>query len=265
MVVSTTTNRVETDGDGTSTVFSYPIYFLDPDDLEVLLVDASGNETTQTITTHYSVAFTDANDKEQGGSVTMVTPPATGEKLIIFRDPQPLQNTDYQDNDPFQAATTEQALDLLMMLIIRLFELIGQSFRVTDGTGAVPEITPDPDTVLVIDQDGNPGSLSTQAPRFNNVDDDYTLVSADMTNTVVVMDAATAKTITVPLNSVVGSGPNTAIIFSNVGAGQLTIQFTGAATINSNAAGSIVIDQFAGAAIFCPQQNDEWFANGNYT
>ena len=92
MTISSTVNRTSTAGDGIVTAFSFPYLFFADDDLKVILVvDSTGVETTQTITTHYTVA---GAGEAAGGTVTMVTPPASGETLVIIREEQLTQGLD---------------------------------------------------------------------------------------------------------------------------------------------------------------------------
>ena len=110
MTISKTGARRQHAGDGGTTAFSFPYRFFDDSDLDVYLLDASGTQTLLTLTTHYSVSN---NGDETGGTVTMVTPPASGETLTILRDIPPTQRTDYQSNDAFPPETHEAALDRL--------------------------------------------------------------------------------------------------------------------------------------------------------
>lgn len=137
MTVNSTINRIEYAGDGASAVFAVGFYFLTQADLKVYLRDANDNETLLTSTTHYTVA--DAGNPA-GGSVTMLTAPAVGEKLVIVRDPALTQLTDYQANDAFPAETHERALDKLTMLAQRISERIDRSVvleeTATSGQGS---------------------------------------------------------------------------------------------------------------------------------
>ncbi len=114
MALSTTTNRVAFSGNDVTTAFSFPYYFLAQGDLVVVLrVNATAVETTKTITTHYTVAGAGV---AAGGTVTMLTAPATGETLIIYRDPAATQGLDLVENDALPAEATEQAHDRAMMV-----------------------------------------------------------------------------------------------------------------------------------------------------
>lgn len=134
MTVSTTNNRVSYAGNGSTTAFSFPNKFLANGDLVVVLrVNSTGVETTKTITTHYTVTGAGAAN---GGTVTMVTAPASGETLIIYRDPTKTQTTDLVENDGLPAETVEATLDKLTMIAQRQQDLVERSVRLTDGFSA---------------------------------------------------------------------------------------------------------------------------------
>ena len=83
MTISTIEWRIAYNGNDVTTVFAFPYRFLSNNHLFVIEVDAEGTETVKEITTHFTV--TGAGD-DAGGSVTMLTAPATGVTLVIYRD-----------------------------------------------------------------------------------------------------------------------------------------------------------------------------------
>lgn len=130
MTIASTETRKEYAGNGATTLFPYPYKFFADADLVVILVnDATGAGVTQVLTTNYSVA---GAGLEAGGSVTMVTPPASGETLVIYFDAAVLQSTDYVANDPFPAETHEKALDKLTRLIQRTRDIVDRSIKLAD-------------------------------------------------------------------------------------------------------------------------------------
>lgn len=137
MTVSSTLNRAEYDGNGVTATFPFPVYFLATGDLKVYIRDAFGVEALMAAGADYTVAG--AGDPA-GGSVTFTTPPASGERVVILRDPPLTQEIDYQANDAFPAETHERALDKLTMQVQRLSERIDRSVSLeetaTDGEGA---------------------------------------------------------------------------------------------------------------------------------
>lgn len=147
MSITSETNRIQYSGDDGTTLFTVSFYFLADADLEVVLtVDSTSVDTIQTITTEYTVSG--AGDLS-GGSITMITAPATGETLTIRRKVAVTQSVDYVENDPFPADTHEQALDRLTMIAQEQAEEIGRTLKsptssaITDGDLTAAEIVAD--------------------------------------------------------------------------------------------------------------------------
>ena len=114
MTISTTESRISYNGNGVTTVFSFPYRFLANGDIVVVSVSAAGVETTKTLATDYTL--TGAGD-DAGGSVTMLVAPASGTRLVIYRDTEVVQETDYITGDAFPAESHERALDRLTMIL----------------------------------------------------------------------------------------------------------------------------------------------------
>ena len=128
MTVSSTTARVSYSGNGSTTAFSVPFYFLDQAHLKVVLRSSTGSETVQVLSTNYTVS---GAGNPAGGTVTMGIAPASGQTLVILRNAPLTQLVDYQPNDPFPAETHERALDQLTMESQQLNEAIGRSIKLS--------------------------------------------------------------------------------------------------------------------------------------
>lgn len=100
-------------GNGSTVTFSYAFRVDDQDDLVVTLRAADGIETVQTITTHYTVAGV---GEASGGTITMVTAPATGEQLVITRTVGLTQEVDLQNRGSVDPETLERAYDKLTQI-----------------------------------------------------------------------------------------------------------------------------------------------------
>lgn len=130
MTISTTDSRISYNGNGVTTAFSFPYRFLANGDLVVVSVSSTGVETTKTLTTDYTL--TGAGD-DAGGTVTMIAAPASGTRLIIYRDTDIVQETDYISGDPFPAETHERALDRLTMIAQEIGSDADRSIKVPVG------------------------------------------------------------------------------------------------------------------------------------
>lgn len=161
MTVSSSTNRVSYSGDGSTTVFAYTFKVFDQDDLTVILRAADGTETVQTITTNYSVSGV---GNANGGNVTMVTAPATGQTLVILREQPLTQGLDLVPNDPFLANSIEESLDKLTFMIQQHEEEFDRTLQASRGDEVndftLPSKTTRANKYLAFDTDGNPTATS---------------------------------------------------------------------------------------------------------
>ena len=115
MTVSSTTKRNSYSGNGSTTVFAYSFKIFDDDDITVILrTDSTGSEAVQTKTTHYSVSGVGS---ASGGNITFGSAPASGITVVLLRETAQTQATDYTPNDPFPAASHEDALDKITLMV----------------------------------------------------------------------------------------------------------------------------------------------------
>jgi hypothetical protein len=109
MTVTSTTSRKQYSGNGSTTDFPTTFRFTANNHLTVILTDASGVDTTQIEGTGYTLTGAGV---ESGGTVTMITPPASGETLTIKRDPPRTQESSLPLGGPFPSSTVEAMIDL---------------------------------------------------------------------------------------------------------------------------------------------------------
>ena len=140
MTVSSTTTKNSYSGDSSTTVFAYTFKIFDEDDIAVIVrTDATGVETVKTKTTDYSVS--NVGDPN-GGNVTFVTAPASGETVVLLRSTAQTQTTDYTPNDPFPAAAHEDALDRVTFIAQEIQEELDRAIKVSKtNTITSPEFT----------------------------------------------------------------------------------------------------------------------------
>jgi len=159
MTISTTTIKNSFSGDGSTVAFTYTFPINTTSEILVIERSATGTETIRaegTGSTNYGIA----NNGAAGGIVTMVTAPVSGVTLILRRNTDLTQETDYVANDPFPAETHEDALDKLQMQTQELQEQADRSFKVSRTTSiTTSEFTEDAATraskALGFDSDGN--------------------------------------------------------------------------------------------------------------
>ena len=164
MTVSSTTNKATYSGNGTTTAFTVPFYFLAAADLQVILRTGT-TETVQTLTTNYTVTGAGVTS---GGTVTMLVAPAAGTTLTILRNIEATQETDLVPNDRLPAETLEVALDKATMLIQQLDEEAGRSLKFPASDAAmsaqIPAATARASKFLTFDANGLPtATIGTDA------------------------------------------------------------------------------------------------------
>ena len=142
MTVTTTTARNVKVGNGVTTSFPFDFqYEVNTELVVTLVVDATGVETLQTLTTDY----TTTGGAGATGSIEMIVAPATGETLVIERILPFTQAVDYQRNDPFPAEVNETALDKLTFLVQQALDASDRSLKLKKTTTLTDVTMPDPE------------------------------------------------------------------------------------------------------------------------
>lgn len=147
MTVQTQVSKVTANGNGVATSFSFsPIVIFKSGDIQVTKRSSTGVETLLvegTGAANYTVVVAAYPGT---GSVTYpstgATRLATGETITIKRVLTYEQNTDLENQGPYNAETQETALDRLTMYLIQVQETLDRSlkFPVSDPASALGEI-----------------------------------------------------------------------------------------------------------------------------
>jgi hypothetical protein len=129
LTVQSTTSRADYTGNGSTTAFTVPFYFLDNTHVQVFsTVIATGVTTTLVLGTDYTLTGAGVST---GGTVTTTVAPTTSQKLSVLRNVPLSQLIHYVPNDPFPAATHEQALDQLTMEVQQVNETLARSIKLS--------------------------------------------------------------------------------------------------------------------------------------
>tara|TARA_R100000329_G_scaffold61193_1_gene54673 strand:- start:792 stop:2168 length:1377 start_codon:yes stop_codon:yes gene_type:complete len=128
MTVSSTTVKQSYSGNGSTSAFTYNFKINTINELTVIIRSSTGTETVKTISTHYNVS-----DTGSGGTVTFTSGniPASGETVVLLRNTNLTQTTDYVENDPFPAESHESALDKLTLQIQEVQEEVDRSIKLS--------------------------------------------------------------------------------------------------------------------------------------
>jgi len=133
MTVSSTTNKISYSTGGGVTAFAYTFPILQTSDLTVILKNNTTlGESTLSITTHYAVSW---DSVTRIGNVTTVATYGAGYTLIIKREVDLKQETDYTEGGAFPASSHEDALDKLTMIVQQLQEEVERCIIFSAGSG----------------------------------------------------------------------------------------------------------------------------------
>lgn len=140
MTVSASTSRADYNGNGITATFTVPFYFLDNAHIVVYkTVVATGVVTTLVLDSDYSVSGAGV---VSGGSITCSAAPPSGIRISILRDVPLDQQTNYVEGDPFPAASHEQALDKLTMIVQQQAESNSRAITLAPSTSGVSTALP---------------------------------------------------------------------------------------------------------------------------
>lgn len=185
MGLSSLVNRLSFSGNGSTTAFSFPYYFIAKADIKVILVSSAGVESVLDLDDEYAITATAVNGVyPSGGTITLDTAPASGETLLIYRDPALTQGLDLVENDALPVEEVEKAIDKTVMLSQRLDERVDRCLRIEESDSAsvvltLPRASSRASKFLAFDADGRPiasdggisGSVTVSSFGASLVDD----------------------------------------------------------------------------------------------
>lgn len=124
-------------GNDAATAFPFAFKVFGASDLQVVLTDSDGAESTLTLTTDYTVTLNSNQDSNPGGTVTLPAVLATGYKLTVTSSIIPLQATDLTNQGGFYPKVITNALDKLTILIQQLLNGLGRSIKLPISDSAM--------------------------------------------------------------------------------------------------------------------------------
>ena len=121
-------------------------------DLDVLIASAAGVETVLTQNTDYTVTPAGSTLPYTAGTITLigtyaVTPPATGNTLVVYRDVTYTQEIDLASGGAMPAATLEEGYDRAVMQLQQLYDLLGRTVTLPISSTLTGLALPAPDAL----------------------------------------------------------------------------------------------------------------------
>ena len=111
---------------------------------------ASGVETVLTLTTHYTVSLNSNQDTSPGGTVTMLTAPASGQSITITSNVQNLQPTVLANLGGFYPDVINDSLDRATIQIQQLDERLDRALVIPVSSTGISTQLPAPSATTVI-------------------------------------------------------------------------------------------------------------------
>lgn len=149
-------------GDGSTTAFAFSFKCFSQSDLAVYVESSAGAQTLQTLTTHYTVSLNTDQDASPGGTVTMVTAPASGEKLHIVSDLAYTRTDSFSNAGGFYPNTLNDGRDKTTLQIQQLLDKLNRALVGPIGeaiSASIPNASTRANKYLGFDSNGDPSAL----------------------------------------------------------------------------------------------------------
>lgn len=140
MTLSSTTQKVTYNGDGSGVIFTVTFGFVLNSHIVAILRDAAAVETTWVEGSDYTLTGAGGTS----GTLTATTAPAIGEKLVIKRAPPETQLSALPAGGPLPTATVEQMVDLAVMIVQAHSEEISRSLLLPETASLSGLTMPEP-------------------------------------------------------------------------------------------------------------------------
>ena len=125
-------------GNGSTTAFPFSFKVFSTAEVTVVQTNLSLVETTLTLGTNYTVALNANQNSNPGGTVNMVTAPASGFLITLTSSLGYTQTLDLTNQGGFYPSTINDALDRATIQIQQLNEQVGRSIKVNISSSISP-------------------------------------------------------------------------------------------------------------------------------
>jgi hypothetical protein len=169
------------DGDGSTVAFSYGFLVEADSEIIVSVLNAAGNAVSvKTLTTDYTVS---GAGNASGGTVTFVTAPASGEKIVITRAVTLSQGVDLQNRKVVDPETLEDMVNKVTRIV--------QDFKVDVDRAAKVDLFDSSDLDQLILDIGTLGDIETEIATVAGISTDVETVAGIASDVTAVAAVAT--------------------------------------------------------------------------
>ena len=217
-------------GNGSTTAFPFSFKVFTTADVTVVRTNLSGVESTLTLGTDYTVSLNANQNSNPGGTVTMLTAPASGFLITLTSSLGYTQTLDLTNQGGFYPSVINDALDRATIQIQQLNEQVGRAAKVNISSGT--------DTTSLVN---NINTLANNLTTVQAVNANQTNINLTATNITSVQNAA-ANAATATAQAVIATAQASASSASATSAASsatsATSSASAAATSATNAANS---------------------------
>ena len=159
MSVQSAVNRIAYQGNSSLVLpYTIPFVFIQNGDIQVYLTAPDGTQTLLTLGTNYTLT---GAGSPSGGSLLTTTDYGSNYTITILREVIITQPYSYTTADKFPAATQEQALDRMVMILQQLDRQVKRAVRLRETDPETGALAPQTSSIFVTDAQGNVTWLSS--------------------------------------------------------------------------------------------------------
>jgi hypothetical protein len=229
-------------GNGSTTAFPFSFKVFTTADVTVVRTNLSGVESTLTLGTDYTVSLNANQNSNPGGTVTMLTAPASGFLITLTSSLGYTQTLDLTNQGGFYPSVINDALDRATIQIQQLNEQVGRAAKVnissgTDTTSLVNNINTLANNLTTVQAvNANQTNINTVSSNSSNIN---TVAGNSANITTVAGVSGNVTTVASNISSVNTNATNiTAIQNAATNAATASTQAAAASTSATNAASS---------------------------
>jgi len=152
-------------GDGSTTAFTFAFKCFSTSEIDIYVESSAGAQALQTLTTHYSVSLNSDQDASPGGTVTMVTAPASGAKLHIVSGAPYTRTDTFSNSGGFYPNVLNDARDKTTLQIQQIKDMLSRAVigPVGESVDQIPNAANRASKYLGFDSTGKPVALDLQS------------------------------------------------------------------------------------------------------
>lgn len=141
MTISTTTRKAGPyAGNGAQTGFAFAFKIFATSDVVVVKAVSPGVDSTLVLGVDYTVSMNGDQDVSPGGSITAMTPPAVGQRIVITSEVPQLQSAVVTNGGGFFPSVFNGLFDKLIILVQQLAEKITRTLSISITASGVTSL-----------------------------------------------------------------------------------------------------------------------------